>query len=148
MAAQTRVSQGVLNKLRGSLSFNDLPELNVTSPFLGKNGITFTMEGDITTDIPTLTGIAKSPEPYVQVSIVCDLNRATSLANDFQSRLQLNSILGDGVFKSDTSNFQTLQLSNISIMRVGELGVNSANVAYGVTFSGTLYINDFLLNLT
>ena len=42
------VQQGTLNRLRGSLTIPDLPELNVTAPFLGKEGIAMSFEGNST----------------------------------------------------------------------------------------------------
>ena len=64
--ANPQIAQGTLNRARGSVVVADSPELNVTAPYLGREGISTNFEGDTTARIHTLTGVVNSPEIYME----------------------------------------------------------------------------------
>ena len=46
MASNPLVDQGTLNRIRASVEFTDFPELNVTSSYLAKAGISMRLTGE------------------------------------------------------------------------------------------------------
>ena len=80
----TPVNQGTINRLRGTISFTDHPELNITPAFMGKDMITITPQGDITHIIPTATGIVTSPEPYQVFEFSAHVLRTNALGDRFK----------------------------------------------------------------
>ena len=55
--ANPLVPQGFLNRVRGAVSVTDVPALNITASYLGKDAISMRPDGPATDIIPTLTGI-------------------------------------------------------------------------------------------
>jgi hypothetical protein len=148
MATISRADQGTLNRVRASFTFEDFPGLNITAPFLHKDApITLTRNGDIVTTIETLLGRVSDPQPYQTVMVSVTLNRAMSLANDFETQLQDKSVLGNGTLKSDATAFQAMKLINITIKSLGDIRLASGDVAYKIDFEATYEINNFLLSL-
>ena len=60
MANNPLIPQGTVNRLRGSVIWNDFPQLNVTAPYLGTDGIGFSLDGESTVFLPTMTGAVTS----------------------------------------------------------------------------------------
>lgn len=54
------VPQGFLNRVRGAVTVTDIPALNVTASFLGKDAISMRPDSAATDIIPTLTGTVGS----------------------------------------------------------------------------------------
>ena len=59
------IDQGVLNRVKGTVVWADFPVLNVTAPFLDREGINFRVTGEASAQLPTLTGIVQSPECFL-----------------------------------------------------------------------------------
>jgi hypothetical protein len=146
MAIQ-RVDQGTLNNLRGNLTFESFPELNITASFLTKAGISVRRTGPVVTRAEALTGDTTIPEPYQRVEVTCALNRATSLASDYETRIRLTGLMGNATLKSDSTAFPAMSFINMSISNVGDIALNNGSIDYGVVFEGTYYINEGLFNI-
>lgn len=67
--ANPLVPQGFLNRVRGAVSITDVPALNVTASYLGKDGISMRPDGPATDILPTMTGTVGSQVPYQQVTL-------------------------------------------------------------------------------
>src|ERR1700742_4394296 len=98
MAGNPLVDQGVLNRVRGSVVWSGFPALNVTAPYLGKDGIGIAFEGDGSattgTMTGTMTGVVQSLEPYVMVTLKIGLLRTQPLADAYKKQWELNALLG------------------------------------------------------
>lgn len=138
------VPQGVLNRIRGSVTWNDLPQLNITAPYLGKAGITFLLGGEATTVIPTMTGTALSPEPYQLVTVTAAVLKTNGLAQLYQAQQQASTVLGNGVVWPDTTALAPYGVMNCAIIGVRELPFNGESVDYGVIIGGYWPINALL----
>lgn len=147
MAANPQIPQGVLNRLRGSLGVIDFPELNVTAPFLGTEGMSFAPEGQATGQIPTLTGIVNSPEPYVMGSIVIHLLRTQGLAAQYKQRMELDTQLGDVIVTLDAAPIGTFYIHNTSIESVANMQINGKDAGFALTLKGYWQLNSALWNL-
>ena len=141
------VPQGTLNRLRGSLTLPAFTALNVTAPFLGKEGISITFEGVVTTPIETMTGLVMSPEPYQRVSASIHLLKSQTLANSWKRQLETLSLIGDATIKTDAATLNPYQLSNTTIYQVAPLSFDGQNAGWTVSIVGIYYINSALWNI-
>lgn len=138
------IAQGTLNRLRGSIVIPDVPNLNVTAPYLGKAGISLQLTGEATTNIPTLTGVVQSAEPYMPCSISVPLLRTQPLANLYKRRMEFLSIIGPVTIRSDASQFEPYQFINCSIASVDAQGYGGDNPHLPVIITGYYNINSGL----
>lgn len=144
MAGNPQIAQGTLNRLRASVTVANIPALNVTAPFLGREGISLNPEGPVTTMIPTQTGFVASPEPFQQVTVTMHLLRTQGLSALYKEKVETNSFLGDVVIRPDSVTLPDYSLSNCSIVAVRELGMNGSDAGYVVSISGIYHINNDL----
>ena len=144
--ANPLVVQGVLNRLRASVQIPSFPGLNVTSSFLGKEGVGLSFGGVITTPLPTMTGLVQSPEPYQEATVTLHLIKAQAFANSWKIQLELNSLLGDITVIPDAINLGQYAFSNMAINNVNPLSFAGTSAEYSVMLSGIYYVNSSLWN--
>ncbi len=141
------VDQGILNRIKGNVTWNNFPGLNVTAPFLDKEGINLRKEGEASAQHGTMTGITQSPEPYMPVSLVIALLKTQSLSDDYKSQMEDSVLLGQGtVYPDVTTGLTPYLLYNMSIQSVGELLFNGTTPIFAVTCRGYWPINNSLFN--
>lgn len=142
--ANPLVTQGVLNRLRGSIIIVNSPELNVTAPYLGKEGIGLTLTGETTLYIGTMTGAVTSGEPYQMADISVHLLKTQFLSDTYKQRQESNSILGDIVVRTDSAALGDYQFTNCSIKNISPLSFAGTDAGYVVTLGGVYLINSAL----
>ena len=135
------VPQGTLNRIAASLVIPDFPQLNVTAPFLGKEGIGVAFQGDITTMIPTMTGTVTSPEPFQMATVLVRLLKTQPLSDAYKQQLESSSLLGDITVRPDSKTLSPYQILNCAIMTVGDLSFNGTDAGYGVHIAGYYPVN-------
>lgn len=141
------IDQGTLNRIRASVTWQNFPALNVTAPFLDKEGLTARMEGDASLQHGTMTGVVQSPEPYLFFSVVIALLRTQALSNAYKAQMEANCVLGSGtVYPDVSSGLGPFPLNNVSIQSVGELLLNGTTPIYGCTVRGYYVINNSLFS--
>jgi hypothetical protein len=119
--ANPLIAQGTLNRLRASVVFTSFPQLNITSSYLGKAGISMGFEGEYTTFIDTMTGAVTSPEPYVRVMLRINLLKTQALANAYKAQAEQSTLLGDLTVRPDATTLDPYPLINSGFANVGEL---------------------------
>ncbi len=144
MANNPLISQGTLNRLRGSVVWEDFPALNVTAPFLGKEGIRLSLEGESTVFINTMTGAVTSPEPYMVCNMTLNLLKTQNLADMYKRQTELSALLGNGTVRSDSSVLSPYPLINCAIQSVRELNFSGDDAGYVVSVKGYYNINQAL----
>lgn len=145
MSQNPLIGQGIVNRLVTSVTWNDFPELNVTPPFMGRPMVRFARNGQAVIYLPTATGAAVSPEPYMMFSLTIVLLKTQSLANAYEAKLKNNAILGEGTLRPDVSTgLGAFDITNCSIETPGELGFDGSSVDYPITISGYYPINSGL----
>lgn len=145
--ANQLVALGVLNRLKASILWADLPALNVTASYLGKAGISLALEGQASAQLPAMTGVVQSPEPYLPISVVLHLLKTQALSEAYKTRMELNALLGDGTVWPDVSaGLGPYQISNMAIESVGQLDMSGGDPVYPVTCKGIYYINSNLFD--
>lgn len=139
------LNQGVLQRIAASVVWTDFPQLNVTAPYLDREGINFRMASKISTRHPTMTGVVQSPEPYVEIELVIAMLKTQALANAYKIQWEAYSVLGDGVVYPDVqTGLGQFQLENMSIDGVGDLLFNGTTPMFGVTLGGFYVTNNNL----
>lgn len=141
------IAQGTLNRLRGSVNFVALPQLNVTAPYLVKEGIAIALEGEATTVIPTMTGVVPSPEPYMIAHVTINVLKTNGLAAQFKAQMENTTIVGDMVITSDTSAMPTYYVNNASITDVAPMKINGEEAGWTISLKGAYYVNNALWSL-
>lgn len=147
MATNPLIAQGTLNRLRGSVVWASLPALNVTAPYLGKEGIRLSLDGEATVFLPTIVGAVTAPEPYQMVTLTCHILKTNGLAAAYQSQMQLNTLLGNGNVITDTNALPVFPLVNCAIEGVRELSFSGEDAAMAVTIRGYFIVNNFMWDL-
>lgn len=152
MAANTNVNpliaQGTLNRLRGSVVWQNYPTLNVTAPYLSKEGIRLSLDGEATVFLPTITGAVTSPEPYQMITLTMNILKTNGLAALYQAQMVDTTLLGNGTVKTDTSSLPVFPLVNCAIEGVREMPFNGEDASFVVMIRGYYIINNALWNLT
>lgn len=142
--ANPLVAQGTLNRLRASVIWANFPALNVTAPFLHKEGIRLALEGEATTFIDTMTGGVTSPEPYQRVSLTMVLLKTQALAASYKAQMESSSLLGDGTVRPDSVALPPYQIVNCAIRSIRELNFAGDDAAWAVMIGGYYPINSAL----
>jgi hypothetical protein len=138
----------VLNRLRASIIVPLFPQLNITAPFLGREGIRLALEGEASTRINTMTGGVQSPEPYRPATITATLLKTQFLSNFWKEQEETNALLGDIYVRSDTSGLPSdldpYDFTNCAILGVRELDFSGGDAGYRIVVGGYYNINSAL----
>lgn len=147
--ANTFISQGSLNRVRGSLVFQLFPNLNITAPYMSRNFITVTFdEMNFVEQFETGTGFVNSPEPYVPATIVVEILRTQALANNWFQQIQNTSSIGTVEVHSDTAAFPSFPVANASVIKFDPGAFAGRDPVSKMTIRGILYINSSMWALT
>jgi hypothetical protein len=147
MASNPLISQGTLNKLRGSVIYTDHQELNVTASYLAAEGISLAFEGDASGYLETMTGAVPSPNPYMMATVTLHLLKTQGLSTTYKDQFELDTTIGDLLVTTDTTTLDSYQLENCTLMRVNELGFGGRDPGFTVMVRGTYRINSSLFDL-
>lgn len=147
MATNPLIAQGVLNKLRGSVMYTSNPALNVTASYLGLDQISMSLDGPITTVLPTQVGVVQSPEPYVECTLTIHLLRTQGLSASYKAQIESNSVVGNLIVRPDSSALPDFQLNNCAIIGLRELSFAGKDAGFVVTIKGYYNVNSDLWNL-
>jgi hypothetical protein len=143
MAANPLVAQGQLNRVKASLTWLDHSELNVTAPFLGRDGISLSLEGNSTAFLPTLTGVVTSPEPYMMIGLTIHLVKPQALCALYVARLQANALLGNGTVRPDViEGLPPFDVTNCAMESIREMRFNGTDDGFIVMCRGYITINN------
>jgi hypothetical protein len=147
MAANPRIAQGQLNRVKASVTWTDHPELNVTAPFLGRDGVSLGLEGNSTGFLPTMTGTVTSPEPFMMIGLTVHLLKTQALCGLYIDALQANALLGDGVVRPDVLvGMPPWDVVNCAIESIREMRFNGTDDGFMVICRGSTYINNDMWN--
>lgn len=140
------IDQGFLNRVKGQVVFTNFPSLNVTAPYLGREGINMRLTGNAAAQLGTLTGTVPSPECYMPVTLAIALLKTQSLAEAFKTQLESNSLLGPCTVWPDVQlgGISSFQLNNMVIETPGDQVFNGTTPLFGVSLSGYYTVNNNL----
>jgi hypothetical protein len=138
------IAQGTLNRVRGSVVWANFPSLNVTAPYLSKEGIRLALQGESTLYLPTMTGAVTSPEPYMMIECTIHLLKTQGLAQLYKNQMELQSTLGDGSVRPDSTSLGIYQIINCSIKSIRELEFSGESAIFAVNLGGYYLTNSSL----
>ena len=138
------VSQGTINRLKGSLIFVNYPSLNITAAFLGKDGFSCQFSSPATDRLPTMTGGVNSPAPYRIATMSVHLVKSQGLAQSWKAQEESKTILGPATFRPDVANFPPYQFDNCSLDGIQNLTVNGMDPNFVIAIGGYYYINSVM----
>lgn len=144
MATSPFVQQGTLNRLRGSVVYASNQTLNVTAPYLSKEGISIAFEGDAGMLIPTLTGGVTSPEPYQIATVTINLVKSQALANVYKEQFETNVNVGDVSVIADSAALTDYELQNCVLKGVRDITFDGNQAGFVVTLQGIYQVNSAL----
>jgi hypothetical protein len=145
MAGNPLIDQGVLNRLLASVNIANFPELNVIPSYLGKEGVSFALEGEATTYLPTMTGGVTSPEPYQLVMVTIHLLKSQSLAAAYKTKVEGSSLLGPISVYPDVKTIPAYDFTNCALMGAPrDMNIAGTDAGFLVTMRGYYAINNNL----
>lgn len=144
MASNPLIDQGTLNRLRASVVWANNPSLNVTAPYLGREGIRLALEGETTTFINTMTGAVTSPEPYQVINLTINLLKTQTLASVYKTQMELSALIGDGTVYPDARTLPVYSIINCAIQSVRELSFAGEDAGWAVAVKGYYLVNSSL----
>ena len=142
------VQQGTLNRLRGSVVFADNQSLNVTAPFLAREAIHVTFDGDSGMLIPTLTGGVTSPEPYQIGNVTINLLKSQNMADLYKHQIETDVNVGDFSIIGDSPALGDYEFVNGILLGVRDIVFDGNVPGFVVNLRGIYYINQTLFDLT
>ncbi|CAI1600418.1 hypothetical protein [Serratia fonticola] len=141
------VPQGVFNKVRASIKFEEFPELNITASYLTQDGIDMSFQGDAGVLLPTMTGGASSPNPYQMLSIRINLVRSQSMAQLFKNQIEKNTFLGNAKVYSDTSALGDFSIRSATLQTVSDVNFAGRDPGYVILMYGIYDTNSDMWEL-
>lgn len=113
------IQQGSLNRLLGGIIIPGLPYLSVSSPFLGKEGVSITLDGEASQLHGTMTGGVPSPEPWQFATITAHILKTNGLGAAYKNQFETDTNIGNVSVFTDTValppyDFDTAVLQNQS----------------------------------
>jgi hypothetical protein len=101
--AVPQLNQGVLNRIKASITVASNNALSVGPTNLGREGIRLTLEGNATDYFPTMTGAVPSPAPYQVATLTLNLLKTQTVANVYQNAFLTSTLLGQVTVYPDVS---------------------------------------------
>jgi len=142
--ASPLIPQGVLIRAIASVSIPAFPQLNITAPFLGAEGLNLTLEGDITENIPTMTGTVTSPALYQMATVEAELLKTQSFADQWKQQIETNATIGYFTVRTDAATLSSYQILNGNIYTAGPGRLNGKSVSFMVGLRGYYVVNGAL----
>ena len=142
--ANQQVLQGTLNRLLASTVFASFPELNVTSSYLAKEGISIAFDGDTSQLIGTMTSAVISPEPYIYATVTLHLLRTQALGNAYKTQVETDTTMGSVTVYPDSVALSPFQLNNCVLQAVNEMPFDGTQAALVIRLRGVYNINSQL----
>jgi hypothetical protein len=133
--------QGNLNRLRASVVIDAFPELNVTSDYLGTEGIRLAFDSNATDLLNTMTGMVSSPAPYQAVTLTMALVKSTPLAALYQAQFGDTTLMGTATVRPDAPNMAPYPLLNMVLETVREQAYTGLEPVMVVTMRGYWLVN-------
>lgn len=144
--SSSAISQGLLNRIRASVTYATAIGLNVQTANLGKGGISAVFTSASAVWIPTMTGGVPSNEPYQEVEITIHLLRTQGLGVAYRQQIESNCVVGDLTVIPDTSNFPDYPFLNCVIVGDNNSVFNGTDPEFVIQLRGAYNINSSLFN--
>lgn len=140
--ATRKIVFGNVNKAQVAIRFPNFPLLNITADQLGENMVSIGTQGEITSMLPTATGIVASPNPYLARTITFSIIKTSPLCQQMIDTIQSDSLLGDIEVTTDSSTLNKQTLHNGFVQSYDTMNYNGKDAAIGFTIMAYELINN------
>jgi hypothetical protein len=140
------VDQGTLNRIRASVTFASNPQLNITSPYLAREGIRLALEGNATDYFGTMTGAVPSPAPYQLCTLTINLIKSQPLSNVYKAQFELNTLVGTASVRPDSTTLGIYDLYNVVLETVREMTFAGEDPIWSVSCRGFYLVNSYMFD--
>lgn len=139
--AATQVPQGNLNRLLASVTMANFPELNITSGYLGTEGIRLAFDGNATELLNTMTGMVSSPAPYQPCTLTIAIVKSTPMSDLYKQQFVNTTLIGLITVWPDATQLTPFNLQNMALESVREMLFNGTEPVVMVTMRGYYQVN-------
>jgi hypothetical protein len=160
MPGNPNIQQGTLNRVKATVNIPLYPGLNVTPPYLAKEGIRLALEGNASEYFGSMTGAVPSPVPYQIATLTIALLKSQPFAQSYKLQFENSVLIGDvtvypdvgvaapsGVGAAGTAyGLQQYQLRNCVLETVREMSFAGEEPIYSVTIKGYYEVNNAMFD--
>jgi hypothetical protein len=147
MATNPNLIPSNLNRIRGTVLVPGNATLNITAPYLGKEGITISPQSAVVTQMQGMTTVVNSEEPYQIVQVTAAVMKSLALSAAYIEQIKNSPTLGTVTVTPDTTVLAPFTLYNVAIINWGQMSMAGVQPDFVVTFQGLLPISNDLWNL-
>jgi len=147
MATNPNLIPSNLNRIRGTVLVPGNATLNITAPYLGKEGITISPQSAVVTQMQGMTTVVNSEEPYQIVQVTAAVMKSLALSAAYIEQIKNSPTLGTVTVTPDTSVLAPFTLYNVAIVNWGQMSMAGVQPDFVVTFQGLLPISNDLWSL-
>ena len=147
MATNPTLIPGNLNRIRGTILVPGNATLNVTAPYLGKEGIVIAHQSAIVTQMQGMTTVVNSEEPYQIVQVTAAIMKSLALSAAYIEQIKNSPTLGQITVTPDTTTLPAFTLYNVAITNWSQISMAGLQPDFTVTFQGQFNVSNDLWNL-
>lgn len=147
MATNPNLIPGNLNRVRGTVLVPGNTALNITAPYLGKEGIMIAPQTAVVTQFQGMTTIVNSEEPYQIVNVTANIMKSLALSAAYIDQIQQSPTIGTITITPDTGVMAPFTLYNVAIVNWAQISMAGTQPDFAVTFSGQFNVSNDLWSL-
>lgn len=147
MATNPNLIPGNLNRIRGTILVPSNATLNITAPYLGKEGIVIAPQTAVVTQMQGMTTVVNSEEPYQLVQVTAMVMKSLALSAAYISQIQQSPSIGTITITPDTSTLAPFTLYNTAIVNWNQISMAGTQPDFAIVFQGQYNISNSLWNL-
>lgn len=147
MATNPTLVPGNLNRIRGTILVPGNATLNVTAPYLGKEGIVIAPQSAVVTQMQGMTTVVNSEEPYQIVQVTAAIMKSLALSAAYIEQIKNSPTLGQITITPDTTTIPAFNLYNVAITNWSQISMAGLQPDFTITFQGQFNVSQDLWNL-
>ena len=147
MATNPTLVPGNLNRIRGTILVPGNATLNVTAPYLGKEGIVIAPQSAVVTQMQGMTTVVNSEEPYQIVQVTAAIMKSLALSAAYLEQIKNSPTLGQITVTPDTTTIPAFNLYNVAITNWSQISMAGLQPDFTITFQGQFNVSNDLWNL-
>ena len=147
MATNPTLIPGNLNRIRGTILVPGNATLNVTAPYLGKEGIVIAPQSAVVTQMQGMTTVVNSEEPYQIVQVTAAIMKSLALSAAYLEQIKNSPTLGQITVTPDTTTIPAFTLYNVAITNWSQISMAGLQPDFTITFQGQFNVSNDLWNL-
>ena len=147
MATNPNLFPSNLNRIRGSVLVPGNSSLNITSSYLGKEGIVIAPQSPVVTQMQGLATIVNSEEPYQLVQVTAMVMKSLALSAAYINQIQQSPTVGTITVTPDTSVLPQFTLYNCAIVNWNQISMAGTQPDFAIVFQGQFNVSNDLWSL-